>query len=173
MKLSLTDLPDELDESGWSYGAPLADIRRLVNYWQNEYSWREHEKKLNELPHYHTDIDVDGFGSLGIHFIHGKSSTANAIPLLFVHGWPGSFIEVTKLLPRLTKSSADAPAFHVVAPSLPNYGFSDAVRQKGFSQAQYAETCHKLMLALGYDKYVTQGGDWGEYTASVSSTLLF
>ena len=74
---------------------------------------------------------------------------------------PGSFIEVLKILPLLTKASSDGPSFHVVAPSLPNYGFSQGVAKRGFALAQYAETCHKLMAQLGYDTYVTQAGDWG------------
>lgn len=74
---------------------------------------------------------------------------------------PGSFLEVTKILPLLAGGGKETPAFHVVAPSLPNYGFSSGTKEKGFGLPQYAETCHKLMLKLGYDKYVTQGGDWG------------
>lgn len=95
-----------------------------------------------------------------MHFVHQKSSNPNAIPLLFVHGWPGSFLEVTKILPLL-KGGDGKPAFHVVAPSLPNYGFSGPALKKGFNVARAAEACHKVMLALGYDQYVTQGGDWG------------
>ncbi|KAF8872227.1 Alpha/Beta hydrolase protein [Infundibulicybe gibba] len=124
------------------YGAPLADMRRL-------------------LPQFTRDIDVEGFGSLNIHYIHKRSEVANAIPLLFVHGWPGSFLEATKITPLLLQASPDHPSFHVIVPSLPGYGFSTAPTKKGFSLSQYAETCHKLMLALGYDEYVTQGGDWG------------
>jgi pimeloyl-ACP methyl ester carboxylesterase len=70
-------------------------------------------------------------------------------------------MEVTRILPLLAASEDNGgPAFQVVAPSLPNFGFSSAVRQKGFGIKQYAETCHKLMLALGYEQYVSQGGDW-------------
>jgi pimeloyl-ACP methyl ester carboxylesterase len=89
------------------------------------------------------------------------------IPTRFLkqHDWyskgPGSFIEVLPILPLLARP--DGPAFHIVAPSLPNYGFSDGPKKRGFAAAQYAETCHKLMLSLGYNEYVTQGGDWGFY----------
>ncbi|CAL8581297.1 hypothetical protein XPA_006997 [Xanthoria parietina] len=158
-KLQYTNFPNELDEAGWAYGAPLADIKRLTKYWQEQYDWRKAEAAINELPNYRTSIDVDGFGTLAIHFVHQKSSVEGAIPLLFCHGWPGSFLEVTKILPLLTSSTT--PSFHIVAPSLPNYGFSSAVTKRGFSLPQYAETCHKLMLRLGYPQYVTQGGDWG------------
>ncbi|KAI4114132.1 MAG: hypothetical protein LQ338_008049 [Usnochroma carphineum] len=168
-KLTTTNFPDELDEAGWSYGAPLADIKRLTNYWQEKYNWRKEEAKVNELPNYRTSIDVERFGSLDIHFVHQKSPIDGAIPLLFAHGWPGSFLEVSKILPLLT--STTGPSFHVVAPSLPNFGFSSAVRKRGFSLPQYAETCHKLMLKLGYTHYVTQGGDWGCMITRIMSLL--
>ncbi|MCJ1290298.1 hypothetical protein MMC34_001834 [Xylographa carneopallida] len=76
---------------------------------------------------------------------------------------PGNFLEVTKLLPLLAApgSGKSTPAFHIVAPSIPGFGFSEGTKKKGFGLAQYAETCHKLMRKLGYEKYVTQGGDWG------------
>lgn len=161
-KLALTVLPDELDNAGWDYGAPLADIRRLLKYWQNDFKWRAQESRLNAaLPQYIIPIDIGGFGTIDIHFVHQKSTVPNAIPLLFCHGWPGHFLEVMKILPDLVKGGTDFPAFDVVAPSLPNYGFSEGVKKKGFGPKQYAEVCHKLMLALSYPKYVTQGGDWG------------
>ncbi|KAI1076613.1 alpha/beta-hydrolase [Whalleya microplaca] len=163
-KLSLATFPGETDFSNnWNYGAPLDDVKRLAKYWQEGFDWRKTEAELNKLPHFKTTIDVEGHeDALGIHFIHQKSDKPNSIPLLFCHGWPGSFIEVVKILPLLTSSSKDDdPTFHVVAPSLPNYGFSDRTSKPGFELAQYAEVCHKLMLQLGYEKYVTQGGDLG------------
>ncbi|RDB18920.1 putative epoxide hydrolase [Hypsizygus marmoreus] len=161
-KLALATFPDELEDAGTSYGAPLADIRRLVNRWKEGYDWRKHEAALNaELPQFTRDIDVDGFGTLNIHYVHKKSEVTDAIPLLFVHGWPGSFIEVRKILPLLNEGSPDYPSFHVVALSLPGFGFSTGPTKKGFALVQYAELGHKLMLALGYSEYVTQGGDWG------------
>ncbi|KAI9464699.1 Alpha/Beta hydrolase protein [Boletus coccyginus] len=161
-KLELATLPDELDDADWTYGVPLSDIKRLTARWKDGYDWRTHEKALNDaLPMFTRDVDVDGFGTLNVHYVHVKSTVTNAIPLLFCHGWPGSFYEVRKLLPLLTDSSPDHPNFHVVALSLPGYGFSEAPRKQGFAGKQYAEVAHKLMLALGYDEYVTQGGDWG------------
>jgi len=82
---------------------------------------------------------------------------------LFVHGWPGSFLEVKKILPLLTEASADHPSFHVVAPSLPGYAWSEGVRKKGFHGKHYAELLKNLMIALGYTEFVTQGGDWGHF----------
>ena len=174
-KLSLATFPDQVDFSeDWAYGAPLSDVKRLAKYWKDDFDWRQQEKKLNQLPHFTTDISVDNFGSLNIHFLHQKSGKPDSIPLLFCHGCkrpspcthcpkiqnkslinspgPGSFLEVVKILPLLTQSS-DGPHFDVVAPSLPNFGFSDAVKQPGFGLEQYAQTIHKLMIKLGYDKY--------------------
>ncbi|KAL8920140.1 MAG: hypothetical protein Q9172_004622 [Xanthocarpia lactea] len=162
-KLSLNSLPDELENSEWDYGAPLADIKRLVQYWQQKYEWRDQEAQINKLPQYTTRISVNGFDDLEVHFLHQTSSVTNAIPLLFVHGWPGSFLEVTKILPLLSDVKEGEPAFHIVAPSLPNFGFSQGVKKRGFSWPQYAEACHNLMLKLGYTEYVTQGGDWGTW----------
>lgn len=85
-KLSLASFPDEIDEANWDYGAPLADIKRLTHYWKNEYDWRKHESEMNKLPNFRTSIEVDGFGSLDIHFVHQKSNVEKAIPLLFSHG---------------------------------------------------------------------------------------
>ncbi|KAG7085356.1 hypothetical protein E1B28_002922 [Marasmius oreades] len=161
-KLESTRLPDELDEAGWDYGVPLSDVRRLVARWKDGYDWRKYEKELNdELPQFTRDIEVEGHGVLNVHYVHKESWAKGAIPLLFVHGWPGSFIEVRKILPILTAVEEDQPSFHVVALSLPGYGFSEGARKKGFDLKQYAEVGHKLMLALGYDEYVAQGGDWG------------
>ncbi|KIW14654.1 hypothetical protein PV08_07438 [Exophiala spinifera] len=184
-RLSLARFPDEIDGAEWDYGAPLADVKRLTGYWKDKYDWRAAETKLNELPQFTTSIQCDGFDTLRIHFIHARSSRKKAIPLLFVHGWPGSFIEATKIWRQLSSPSpspgsddlgedaaaADVPAFHFVAPSLPSYGFSEGVNKKGFALAQYAETCHKLMLKLGYEEYVTQGGDWGYYVTRAMSLL--
>lgn len=162
-RLSTAKFPDQLeyaDQDVWQFGAPVADIRRLANYWKEGFDWRKAEATLNELPNYQTKLDVDGFGDLDIHFVHQPCTKKGAIPLLFSHGWPGSFIEVKKLLPFLN-GDGNAPGFHLVAPSLPNFGFSGGINKKGFTLTKYAETCHKLMLQLGYDQYVTQGGDWG------------
>ncbi|KAF8194974.1 Alpha/Beta hydrolase protein [Pholiota molesta] len=163
-KLALYRSPDEIQDAGRDYGVPLADIERLVARWRDGYDWRAHERQLNEeLPQFKTDIQIDNFGTLGIHFVHKKSIVEGAIPLLFVHGWPGNFMEVQKILPLLTEASPDHPSFHVVALSLPGYGFSDAPKKKGFAISQFAETGHKLMLSLGYEEYVTQGGDIGYF----------
>ncbi|KAI0754245.1 alpha/beta-hydrolase [Daedaleopsis nitida] len=160
-KLEVFHLPDEIDGAGWDYGAPLADIKRLVAHWQDGFDWRKAEAKINKLPMYTRDIVVEGFGTLNVHFVHQKSDVPNAIPLLFSHGWPGSFLEAQKLIPLLAAGGPDQPSFHVVAPSLPGFGFSEAPKKPGFAGPQYAEVFNKLMLSLGYSEYVYQGGDWG------------
>ncbi|KAF2750196.1 alpha/beta-hydrolase [Sporormia fimetaria CBS 119925] len=171
-KLALATFPDELDQAEWEYGAPLDDVKRIAAYWRDEYDWRKAERKLNELPNFVTGIKVEGFEEVDVHFIHQKSGREGAVPLLFVHGWPGSFLEVTKILPLLASSPENGgPAFDVVAPSLPNFCFSSGVKQKGFAQKEYAETCHQLMLKLGYEQYVTQGGDWGSTITRILSLM--
>ena len=187
-KLEVTTFPDELDKADWDYGAPLADIKRLATYWREQFDWGKQETKLNELPNFKTAIQVDGFESLDIHFVYQKSNVNGAIPLLFSHGCasllitlqfcllivlyigPGSFVEVTKILPLLANGGKEAPAFHVVAPSLPNFGFSSGIKKKGFGLPQYAETCHKLMLRLGYDRYGTSPAQCSKRTLTTPLT---
>ncbi|KAJ6498718.1 Alpha/Beta hydrolase protein [Mycena vulgaris] len=161
-KLKLTTLPDELDGAGWEYGVPLADVKRLVARWRDGYDWRHHEAELNAaLPQFTRIISVEGHGALTIHYVHQRSVIPGAIPLLFVHGWPGSFLEARKIVSLLSAKSADHPSFHVVVLGLPGYGFSEGPSTMGFDIPQYAEVGNKLMLALGYNEYATQGGDWG------------
>ena len=98
-KLALTTLPDEIEDAGWDYGAPLADISRLVSRWKEGYDWRKYEAQLNdELPQFTRDIEVDGHGTLNVHYVHKKSEIADAIPLLFVHGCELNIIERYNLL---------------------------------------------------------------------------
>ncbi|KEF60837.1 microsomal epoxide hydrolase [Exophiala aquamarina CBS 119918] len=181
-KLALFDLPDELpDAEPWARGPPLSEIKRLANYWANGYNWRKAEAQLNEFPNFITRVQVEGFDTYDVHFIHQKSTVKNAIPLLFSHGWPGSFIEATKILPLLVDGGKDYPAFDVVAPSLVDFGFSSSSLMSGFTVEQHAEVCHKLMLRLGYEQYVVQGGDLGyavsrllamKYPESVKGQLI-
>ncbi|KAK7998996.1 alpha/beta-hydrolase [Apiospora marii] len=146
-----------LFEDKWERGPPTADIQTITKYWKDEFSWSAFENRLNQLPQYETTITLDGFESFQVHFIHQRSESKDAIPLLF---GPAAF-GVTKLLPILAQSEKDGgPAFHVVAPSLPNFGFSSRIESPGFGLRQYAETCHQLMQHLGYEQYASQGGDW-------------
>ena len=86
-KLELATFPDEIEDAGVAYGAPLKDIRRLVERWRNGFDWRKQEAAINaDLPQFTCDIEVEGFGKLNIHFVHKQSAAKNAIPLLVVHG---------------------------------------------------------------------------------------
>ncbi|KAK6214553.1 hypothetical protein LQW54_004274 [Pestalotiopsis sp. IQ-011] len=161
-KLAAADFPPEIEGSGWDYGAPLADVKRLAKYWQEDFDWRKAEAELNRMPQYTTRIELEGYDPIDLHFVHAKSPNPNAIPLLFCHGWPGSFDEVERMLPLLLDGGKDHPSFDVVAPSMPNYGFSSRVHQPAFGALKTAETFQKLMVdVLGYPEYVTQGGDIG------------
>ena len=160
-KLDIVRLPlmDTRDEQwGEDNGVTYQFMHDMLEFWRTKYDWTSEEARLNKMPQFMTPIEVDGFGTLNIHFVHSKSPNANAVPLLFVHGWPGSFAEVEKILPKLNEAG-----YHVVAPSLPGFGFSSYTDKKSFKHTQHAEVMHKLMLRLGYDKYAVQGGDWGSF----------
>jgi len=166
-RLSRTRFPDQVKDARWDYGADLAYMRTLVNYWRTDFDWRAQERALNKLHHYKTSID-----GLDIHFVHERSRHKDAMPLVLVHGWPGSFVGFQKVIGPLTDPTAHGgkaqDAFHVVVPSLPGFGFSDRPRVKGWNNTRMAETLGKLMQRLGYDRYGAQGGDWG---ASISAWL--
>lgn len=119
------------------------------------------------MPQFMTSIDADDFGKLDLRFIHSRGTGSNPIPLLFLHGWPGSFAEVQKILPLLNDTS-----FDVVAPSLPGYGFSSYPATTGFKHKHIAEVINKLMLKLGYGEYVVQGGDWGSDIARMIAVMF-
>ncbi|KAL8948922.1 MAG: hypothetical protein Q9222_004926 [Ikaeria aurantiellina] len=141
-------------------------LKDLVAFWRKSYDWREEEARLNTFPQYKCRVEVKSFESLEMHFLHSTVAKSDAIPLLFIHGWPGSFIEVTKILPVLNDAG-----FHVVAPSLPGYGFSACPKEAGFNNDKDAEALHQIMLKLAYDSYVVQGGDWGSDIARALGRL--
>lgn len=142
----------------------VKSLEELLLFWLNEYSWRQEEARLNLLPQFTTTISLPRLGNLNVHFIHSTTSQSETVPLLFLHGWPGSCFEVSHAL-----SAFNDAGFHVVAPSLLGFGFSsDYPDVEGVSFANHAELMHQLMRRLGYDKYIVQGGDWG---ASISRSL--
>lgn len=168
-KLELARLPANLDKAQWAENndVTLGKVKELVDFWRTGYDWRDEEAKLNRLPQYTATVKVKGFEELDLHFLHSPStSTTTAVPLLFIHGWPGSFAEVTKILPILNQAG-----FDVVAPSLPGYGFSQCPDKPGFKNKHDAEALHQLMLKLGYNRYVVQGGDWGSDIARLMGRL--
>jgi pimeloyl-ACP methyl ester carboxylesterase len=159
-RLSRTRYQDELRDVGRERGVPLADIKRIAHYRATEFDWRKAEASLNEFPQYRTSIAADCFDPVTVYFVHAKSKVQGAIPLLFIHGWPGSFLKGIKVIEPLIEGT---PAFAIVIPSLPSFGFSGRITQAGFSIDQHVEVLHKLMIRLGYDEYVTQGGDLGAF----------
>ena len=141
-------------------------MSETVDFWRKSYNWKAEEARLNEIPQFKTKVEVDGFGTLDMHFAHSKSPSPNAIPLLFLHGWPGNFSEIYKSIPELNQAG-----FHVVSPSLPGYGFSSYPDKAGFKHPQHAEATHKVMQNLGYSQYVVQGGDWGAFIVRWLATV--
>jgi pimeloyl-ACP methyl ester carboxylesterase len=159
-RLAQTRLPDQIEGTGWEYGLPSDYLRELVAYWRDRYDWRAQEARLNELPQFRTRIDGQS-----IHFVHARSPHAGALPLLLVHGWPGSVVEFQDVIPRLARPEAHGgqatDAFHVIAPSLPGYGFSEPTRARGWDVPRIAKAFIELLSRLGYARYGAQGGDWG------------
>ncbi|KAG8721347.1 hypothetical protein FRC08_013892 [Ceratobasidium sp. 394] len=165
-KLSLTRLPDELDLPAgqeWDWGIPIAVLKPVVEYWHAQYDWRAVEEKLNRtLPQFTAEIDTPDHGAQMIHFVHKRSDNPSAIPLIFVHGWPGNFLEVSKMIDELANpKDPKHPSFHVVAPSLPGFVFSQRASTPGMEGQTTAFVFNNLMAKLGYKHYLAQGGDWG------------
>jgi pimeloyl-ACP methyl ester carboxylesterase len=163
-RLARTRFPDQLEGTGWEYGVPVDYLHQLVEYWGHEYDWRVHEARLNEVEHYRDRVDGQS-----IHFVHARSTGSDAFPLLLTHGWPGSIVEFLDVLGPLTApgdhGGRETDAFHVVAPSLPGYGFSEPTRTRGWDPWRIAAAFVELMRRLGYPRYGAQGGDWGAQVA--------
>lgn len=151
------------DPRRWEQGVPLADLVDVVDYWRTEYDWRSFEARLDEIGQFRTTID-----GLGIHFLHRRSPRADATPLVLTHGWPGSIAEFTHVIDQLAEpASADVPAFHVVAPSLPGFGYSDKPAGPGWGVGRIAAAWVQLMERLGYSTFAAHGGDWGGVVTTV------
>ncbi len=141
----------------WSQGVPLADMADLVEYWRTGYDWRTFERRLTEIGQFRTVVD-----GLGIHFLHQRSPRPDATPLVMTHGWPGSVAEFVDVIDELAEpQDATAPAFHVVAPSLPGFGYSDKPAEEGWGTERIAAAWVQLMGRLGYERFLAHGGDWG------------
>ncbi|GJQ78777.1 Jheh2 [Trypoxylus dichotomus] len=152
------------------YGMNTDLLREIVEFWKTRYDWREREKFLNQFPQFITNIQ-----GLDIHFIHVKPVRANGLkvlPLLLVHGWPGSVREFYEIIPKLTTPrKGDKFVFEVIVPSLPGYGFSQAASKPGLSAYHVSVIFKNLMERLGFNKYYIQGGDWGAVVVAGMSTL--
>jgi len=166
-RLAATRWPNKETVTDQSQGVQLARLQELVRYWGKDYDWRKAEAKLNTLPQFMTNID-----GLDIHFIHVRSRNKNALPVIITHGWPGSVVELIKVIGPLTDPTAHGgsaeDAFDVVIPSVPGYGFSSKPTGTGWDPDHIAQTWAELMKRLGYTRYVAQGGDWG---APISSAM--
>ncbi|CAG8209246.1 unnamed protein product [Penicillium olsonii] len=167
-KLALARYPEEQSDfnaNNWSQGAKVARVRQLAEYWEHEFDWEKQEKVLNEtFNHFIVKLDVPGYGTIVLHYTHNQATSSNAIPLLFSHGWPGSFVEAMQIVKPLSNPKANEPSFHVVAPSIPGFGFSPAPKKSGLGPEVVARAYKILMTeVLGYPKFVTQGGDFGSF----------
>lgn len=161
-RLRATRWPEAQTVPDWSQGVPLDWVRDLCRYWADDYDWRATEARLNALPQFRTEVD-----GLWIHHLHVRSPDPDALPLIMTHGWPGSVVEFLKVLGPLT-DPADGPAFHVVCPSLPGYGFSDKPTGPGWGVERIGRAWAELMTGLGYERFAVQGHDWG---TSVSTAI--
>jgi pimeloyl-ACP methyl ester carboxylesterase len=159
-RLRSTRWPERETVDDWSQGIPLAYVQEVCAYWAEKYDWRAREAHLNQFDQFKTEID-----GVGIHFIHVRSKHEGALPLVLTHGWPGSIVEFHKVIAPLTDPTAHggdaSDAFHVVCPALPGYGYSDKPSGTGWGVEKTAAAWSQLMIRLGYERYVAQGGDWG------------
>ena len=159
-RLARTRFPDQLPGTGWEFGTPAPFLRTLVDHWRDAYDWRAEEARLNGFPQVMTTVDGQP-----VHAFHVRSPHPDALPLLLLHGWPGSVVEFLDVIPRLvdpvTHGGDAADAFHVVVPSLPGHGFSGPTREPGWDVGRIAAAVAVVMPRLGYDRYGVQGGDWG------------
>ncbi|MEM7003566.1 MAG: epoxide hydrolase [Pseudomonadota bacterium] len=164
-RLAITRWPEAETPDDWSQGIPLAYTRELAEYWAQSYDMQRLATRLNAYDNFLTEID-----GLDIHFLHIKSSHAEAKPLLLTHGWPGSVVEFLKVIGPLTEPTEHggqaADAFHLVIPSLPGFGFSGKPTTTGWGIPKVGEVWAKLMARLGYARYLAQGGDWGSMVTS-------
>ena len=157
--------PDEISDSGWEYGTNMAFLKDLCTHWGHGFDWKEQEDHLNTFAHFQTRID-----EINLHFIHEKGKGADPIPLLLIHGYPDSFVRFLKLIPLLTAEGPDGLSFDVIVPSIPGFGFSDRPSQPGMSPQRFAGMFARLMTQLGYEKFISHGGDWGSI---ISEELAF
>ncbi|KAK6212683.1 hypothetical protein LQW54_004950 [Pestalotiopsis sp. IQ-011] len=174
-KLALARYPEEQEDFGeddWSQGAKVKRVKELAEYWQTQYDWQKHQQYINDaFRHYLVKLEVPGYGELILHYTHNKSERPDAVPMLFSHGWPGSIYEAIRVVAPLTNPrDPKTPAFDLVAPSIPGFGFSPAPKKSGVGPEVVARAYKILMVdILGYKKFVTQGGDFGSFiTRSVA-----
>ncbi len=155
-RIDQTRWPEKETVEDWSQGTPLSALQDFVAYWRHDYDWRRCEARLNGLGQFVTEIQ-----GLDIHFLHVRSNSPDALPLIMTHGWPGSVIEFMGVIEELANPADGGQAFHVVAPSLPGFGFSGKPTGTGWGVGKIGLAWGELMARLGYTRWVAQGGDWG------------
>ena len=169
-RLARTRWPDEPENTGWSRGVPLAYLKSLTEYWATSFDWRRQEGRLNRYPQITTVVDGQT-----VHCLHVRSSQPAALPLVLLHGWPGSIAELLSVVPQLSDpgraGGAEADAFHVVVPSLPGFGFSTPLQGTGWSANRIARVIAELMHRLGYWRYGVHGTDLGAGVAGALSAV--
>ena len=166
-RLTKTRWPNETINEGWKKGAPTDYLKQLTDYWLNKFDWKKQEALLNKYPQFITEIDGQN-----IHFLHIKSGNADATPLMLIHGWPGSFADFINVIEPLTNPREEnAASFHLVIPSIPGFGFSTPVKEKGWNMFRIAAAFSTLMEQLGYAKFAVHGGDMGAGITSIMSAL--
>jgi pimeloyl-ACP methyl ester carboxylesterase len=160
-RLKQTRWTDEILNSEWNYGAKLSYIKELIEYWLNEFDWKQTENEINSYPNYISEID-----GIKIHFLHIRGKGKNSIPIIITHGWPGSFLEMMKLTSLLKRYQE--LSFDLIISSIPGFGFSQKINTPGCNLWFIADLWSKLIKELGYEKVIAQGGDFG---AGVSTAL--
>ena len=159
-RLANTRLPDQIPGTSWEYGTERSYLEELLAHWMNEFDWRAQETRINAFDQFTTVID-----DVDTHFIHQRSANPDAIPLMIVHGWPGSISEFLDIIPPLVDPAAHGgdseDSFHVIAPSLPGFGYSGIPAARGYNPERIAHMLAELMERLGYESYAIAGGDWG------------
>ncbi|PSL33867.1 epoxide hydrolase family protein [Dyadobacter jiangsuensis] len=152
-------------QSGWEKGVPVDHLKRITDYWQHQFDWQKQEAELNRYPHFITEIEGQN-----IHYLHIRSARPHAVPLMLIHGWPGSFADFTRIIEPLSNpQEPDQIAFDLVIPSIPGFGFSIPVQTKGYNMIKIATTFATLMNRLGYEKFAVHGGDMGAGIAGIMS----
>lgn len=158
-RIGRTRWPDAIPGTGWELGVDVDYLRELLGYWADGFDWRARERELNELDHFRAELD-----GVWVHFVHARAREGEGVPLVLTHGWPSAFVEMLPLVPFLTDPGAHGiagPAFDLVIPSLPGYGFSERPARTGVTMRDTARLWHRLMRGLGYERYGAYGTDFG------------
>ena len=166
-RIAQTRWPRRFTAQNWDFGVDQDYLRDVVDYWRDGFDFEDAERRINAVPNYLTSID-----GLPIHHLHSRSAQEDAVPVLLLHGWPGSIVEFLEVIPKLSApESAELESFHVVAPSLQGFGASPGIGEPGMTPVRIAHRMAALMRELGYEQFVVHGGDWGTLLATHIASL--